>query len=143
VSYRSEDSGFDVQRHILGLVVSVCAAAFVAAAVPTVEAIQYEDTIVATVVLPILFPFFAAIVGIAALSLAFPLTFGLAWLQREAAWSYAILGFICGTTIASLLWNPQAKFTDNFFLSGGLPGAVWGIVWWFSARRAATRSDRA
>ncbi|MCL6741841.1 hypothetical protein LZ518_11960 [Sphingomonas sp. RB56-2] len=65
-----------------------------------------------------------------------PIFCGLAALKREFALGYIVAGFAVGL-IPGYVMIGREQGTEALFicLSGGIPGAVCGLVWWLLARR--------
>lgn len=146
MSYRFQNNStkFDTQRHIVGMVISVCASAFVASGILTVEALEYEGTPLAISVLFLFFPVLLAVCGIAALLVGVPTTFLLSWIRLESLWVYMGLGFLLGTLIAKVFFASEYRDTLQFYSQfGGVPGAVWGLSWWLAARHPSKSDSRA
>ena len=138
MSYLAEKrgTGFDTQRHILGLVVSACASAFAGAGLLTIEALNYEGTPLAISVLFLFFPVLLAICGIASVVVGMPATLLLHRLRMESLWAYVAMGFLFGTLIAKFVFTSEYRDTLSFYAEfGGLPGIAWGLTWWMVARR--------
>jgi hypothetical protein len=71
----------------------------------------------------------------------------LAKLRAERAWTYFAACFLAGFALTLLIPAPREIYLDPIvYLSmtviGGLPGAVAGLVWWYSYRRTRVRSRR-
>ena len=72
-----------------------------------------------------------------------PLTWVLASNRLEGPWTYPPVGFLVGATIVMILhslvfaWDPGlilAQFVP-LLLVGGLPGGIYGALWWYFHRR--------
>lgn len=141
MNYRAEDfeGTFNTQRHILGFVVASCIAAFVACAVLAIQLVApREGAIGSLFVLVLTYPFTIMLFASAAALLGLPASFLLARLKLESSLTYGLLGLLLGIMTASFFSNQRDHIPDTFqfFCAfGGLPGAAWGLVWWFTARR--------
>lgn len=94
-----------------------------------------------------LIAFFGALVviGVSAVLLGLPLTQLLESNGWERPWSYPLAGFVLGGAIAYIVAvavdAPQNLSPDEIFvlLTGALPGALCGGLWWWFERRHAQR----
>ena len=95
------------------------------------------------------FIFFFALIGsmfgvaAAGLIIGLPLTWVLANNRLESPWTYPPVGFSVGATIVLLLYGlvfasePEAILASfgPLTLVGGLPGGIYGALWWYFHRR--------
>ena len=95
------------------------------------------------------FIFFFALVGstlgvaAAGLVIGLPLTWVLASNRLEGPWTYPPVGFSVGATIVLLFyglvfaWAPGEilEMFGPLILVGGLPGGIYGALWWYFHRR--------
>jgi hypothetical protein len=90
----------------------------------------------------IAFMFAAALVAVGLAVVAVPLTFFLAHRDWESVWIYPLVGLFTGPVIMVFLVLTLGRgFREPFeapqeFLLGTIPGAVSGLIWWFSYRRS-------
>ena len=86
-----------------------------------------------------------SMVGIAAagLVIGLPLTWVLASNQLEGPWTYPPVGFVLGATIVMIFYSLVFAWAPGEILSmfvpltlvGGLPGGIYGALWWYCHRR--------
>ena len=82
------------------------------------------------------------VLGLAAIFIGLPVMYILNSNRVESAWSYALAGFTCGAALILLLpiLSGDRDLTSNpeflpVTLTGALPGALCGALWWFLHRR--------
>ena len=88
--------------------------------------------------------FFGGIAATCFAVLGLPLTVALSKLRAERAWTYLAITFLLGFALTLLIPAPSEMYLDPVvYLSmtavGGLPGAVAGLVWWYSYRKRRVR----
>ena len=87
------------------------------------------------------------VIGVAAAAMGLPLTWLLARLGWERAWTYPLAGLVAGSVLVLLFpLLPNASRTGHpleyalFLPVGALPGFVCGALWWLTYRRHQQRT---
>jgi hypothetical protein len=86
-----------------------------------------------------------SVIGVAAagLVIGLPLTWVLASNRLEGPWTYPPVGFLVGATLVLIFYNLVFAWAPRevipmfvpLVLVGGLPGGIYGALWWYFHRR--------
>jgi len=95
------------------------------------------------------FFFFVALLGsmigvaAAGIVIGLPLTWVLSSNRLEGPWTYPPVGFLVGATLVLIVYNLVFAWAPRevipmfvpLVLVGGLPGGIYGALWWYFHRR--------